>query len=118
MSTPESIATNWLKAFNEKDLEGLLLLYSDSAEHFSPKLKLRKPETNGKIIGKKAMRNWWADAFERLPTLHYNPMRITANSDRVFMEYIRQVDGEPDMDVAELLEIEAGLIVASRVYHG
>ncbi len=118
MITPESIATNWLRAFNEKDLEGLLSLYSDNAEHFSPKLKLRKPETEGKIYGKAAMRLWWADAFERLPGLHYRPIRITANSHRVFMEYTREVEGEPDMDVAELLEINGALIVASRVYHG
>jgi ketosteroid isomerase-like protein len=118
MITPDSIAANWLKAFNEKDIEGLLSLYSENAEHFSPKLKLRKPETNGKICGKAAMQLWWADAFERLPGLHYMPIRTTANSTRVFMEYTRQVDGEPDMDVAELLEIKAGLIVASRVYHG
>ena len=34
------------------------------------------------------------------------------------MEYIRRVDNEPDMLVAEVLEIKNGLIVASRVYHG
>jgi hypothetical protein len=118
MYTPDSIADNWLKAFNKKDLDGLLALYSDNAEHFSPKLKLRKPETEGKICGKPAMLLWWADAFERLPSLYYKPIRITANSSRVFMEYTRIVESEPDMDVAELLEIEAGLIVASRVYHG
>jgi hypothetical protein len=34
------------------------------------------------------------------------------------MEYIRKVDGEDDMLVAEILEVKNGLIVASRVYHG
>jgi ketosteroid isomerase-like protein len=34
------------------------------------------------------------------------------------MEYIRQVDGEEDMLVAEVLEVRDGKIVASRVYHG
>lgn len=34
------------------------------------------------------------------------------------MEYIRKVSGEPDMNVGEVLEIENGIIVASRVYHG
>jgi hypothetical protein len=34
------------------------------------------------------------------------------------MEYIRQVDDEEDMLVAEVLEIENGKIVFSRVYHG
>ena len=64
------------------------------------------------------MRIWWQDAFDRLPTLHYKVTSLTANTDRVFMEYIRQVEGEADMLVAEVLEIKEGKIVFSRVFHG
>lgn len=116
--TNEQIALKWFEAFNEHNLENLLSLYSDNAQHFSPKLKIRQPETNGLIIGKNALRTWWADAFERLPNLHYKVTSLTANEQRVFMEYIRQVPNEDDMLVAEVLEIDKGLIIASRVYHG
>jgi ketosteroid isomerase-like protein len=112
-----SIAKKWLAAFNEHHLDNLLSLYDDNAIHFSPKLKIRKPETNGLIKGKAAMQDWWKDAFDRLPGLSYHEISITANEDRVFMEYKRVVPGEDDMDVAEVLEIKNGLIVASRVYH-
>ena len=115
---PEEIARKWLKAFNEHKLEDLLSLYDEQAEHFSPKLKIRKPETKGLIKGKAAMREWWKDAFDRLPTLSYREISITANEDRVFMEYTRIVSGEENMNVAEVLEIKNGIIVASRVYHG
>lgn len=64
------------------------------------------------------MRIWWQDAFERLPSLYYKVTSLTANSDRVFMEYTRQVEGEEDMLVAEVLEIKQGKIISSRVYHG
>ncbi len=114
----QSIAFKWFEAFNSHNLEQLLSLYDDYAEHFSPKLKIRKPETNGLIKGKNELRVWWQDAFERLPTLHYKVTSLTANSDRVFMEYIRQVKNEEDMLVAEVLEIKDGKIVFSRVYHG
>ena len=40
-----SIAYKWFDAFNKKDIDQLLSLYDDNAEHFSPKLKIRKPET-------------------------------------------------------------------------
>lgn len=119
--TPEqlqSIAFRWFEAFNTKELEKLLSLYDDEAKHFSPKLKIRHPETEGFVIGKQAMRTWWQDAFDRLPSLHYQVTSLTANSDRVFMEYIRKVDGEEDMLVAEVLEVKEGKIIASRVYHG
>ena len=113
-----SIAHAWFEAFNAHNLEKLLSLYDDDAQHYSPKLKIRHPETNGLVSGKNALRTWWQDAFDRLPTLNYKVTSLTAYSDRVFMEYIRTVTNEDDMIVAEVLEIKEGLIVASRVYHG
>lgn len=121
MSIPSStfvVAKQWLSAFNEHDLEKLLALYDEHAEHYSPKLKTRMPETMGVVRGKSAMRSWWRDAFDKLPDLSYREQTITANDDRVFMEYLRIVQGEDDMKVAEVLEIRNGLIVASRVYQG
>lgn len=112
-----SIAGKWFDAFNAHDLEQLLLLYDDDAEHYSPKLKVRRPETNGLIKGKDALRSWWRDAFERLPTLKYEVIRLTPFENRVFMEYVRHVKGEEDLYVGEMLEISAGRIIASSVFH-
>ncbi len=119
MSSTElnEIAIKWFKAFNDKNLDQLLSLYNDNAEHFSPKLKLRQPETNGLIKGKNALRSWWRDAFERLPTLHYEIIRLTSQDNRVFMEYVRHVKGEEDLHAGEMLEIKEGLIVKSSVFH-
>jgi hypothetical protein len=113
-----TIAKKWFDAFNEHQLENLLALYADDAKHYSPKLKIRQPETNGLVTGKDALRAWWKDAFDRLPELHYSYTTLTANEERVFMEYIRQVPGEADILVAEVLEIKGDKIIASRVYHG
>lgn len=113
-----SIAHAWFEAFNTHNLEKLLSLYDEDAQHFSPKLKIRHPETKGLVTGKNALRAWWQDAFDRLPTLNYKVTSLTANDDRVFMEYIRTVTNEEDMLVAEVLEIKEQVIVASRVYHG
>jgi hypothetical protein len=119
MSSSElnEIAEQWFAAFNDKDLDGLLALYDDNAEHFSPKLKLRQPETNGLIKGKVAMRVWWQDSFDRLPSLHYELVRLTPYQDRVFMEYVRHVSGEADLYVGEMFEIQNGRIVKSSVFH-
>lgn len=114
----EAIALKWFAAFNDHHLENLLSLYSDHAQHYSPKLKQRVPDTKGLITGKAALREWWKDAFDRLPSLHYKVTSLTANDDRVFMEYTRQVIGEADLLVVEVLEIKDGIIIASRVYHG
>jgi ketosteroid isomerase-like protein len=119
--TPEklqSIAFKWIETFNNKELEKLLSLYDDEAIHFSPKLKIIQPETQGFVTGKQALREWWQDAFDRLPSLNYKIRSLTANGDRVFMEYTRTVNGESDLLVAEVLDIKEDKIIASRVYHG
>lgn len=112
------IANLWFEAFNKHHLENLLSLYHDEAVHYSPKLMIKQPETNGLIKGKKAMRIWWQDAFDRLPSLNYELLKLTVDEEQVFMEYIRHVAGEADLKVGEVLEIDNGLIISSRVYHG
>ena len=113
-----AIANAWLACFERRDLDGLLALYSDDATHTSPKIRARHPETGGVLRGKPAMRAWWQDAFVRLPGMRYVPTAITADRERVVMEYVRRVDGEPEYPVAEALDVRDGMIVASRVFHG
>jgi ketosteroid isomerase-like protein len=59
--TPEKITIDfkWFETFNNKELEKLLSLYDDDAEHFSPKQKIHQPETNGLVKAKQALREWW-----------------------------------------------------------
>jgi ketosteroid isomerase-like protein len=113
-----AIAHRWLACFAARDLDGLLALYADDAVHTSPKIRARHPETGGMLRGKAALRTWWADAFARLPELQYVPTAVTADRERAVMEYVRRVPGEPDMPIAEVLDIREGRIVASRVFHG
>ena len=113
-----AIARRWLACFERSDLEGLLALYAEHAVHTSPKIRVRHPETGGVLRGKPALAAWWRDAFARLPGLRYQEQTLTSDGARVFMEYLRLAPGEPDLPVAEVLEVEDGLIVASRVYHG
>lgn len=117
MPSLKQIALLWFEAFNAHDIDKLLALYAEDAAHYSPKLKIHQPETNGLIQGKAALRTWWTDAFKRLPNLHYEVLQLTADEEQVFMEYIRQTPNEADLRVGEVLVINNGKITASRVYH-
>lgn len=111
-------ARRWLAAFNARDLDALLSLYADDAVHTSPKLRAAQPETQGRIAGREALRRWWADSFARLPGLRYEERSLTADGERVWMEYLRVLPGQADLLVAEVLELRDGLIRSSRVFHG
>jgi len=117
MTDLKQIALLWFEAFNQHDLNMLLSLYDEHAEHYSPKLKIHQPSTLGYIRGKQALHDWWQDAFDRLPDLHYHIIRLMSDEEQIFMEYIRQTPGEDDLRVGEVLVIKNGKIIASRVYH-
>lgn len=112
------IALRWLQCFADRDLETLLSLYIEDAVHTSPKIRVLHPDTGGVLRGKAALRAWWGAAFARLSGLRYDLKALTADTHRVFIEYIRRVPDEADLPVAESLDIENGMIVASQVFHG
>ena len=95
-ASPEALralAERWLAAFNGRDLDALLALYDDAAVHTSPNLRARDPQSQGKIVGKAKLREWWRDCFERLPGLRYDATRLTADGECVWMEYRRSNPG-------------------------
>lgn len=118
MHPNETLARAWLAAFNAHDVTALVALYADDCTHTSPKLRALHPETGGRLVGKAALTAWWTDALLRLPGLRYEATFITANAERVVLEYLRHVPNEPVLPVAEVFEVTAGRIANSRVYHG
>lgn len=114
----EALAQQWLDAFNEGAVDKLVALYAADCTHTSPKLRALHPETGGKLVGRAALTAWWTDALKRLPGLRYEKTSLTANDERVFLEYVRHAPGEPPMPIAEVFDVKAGRIAASRVYHG
>jgi ketosteroid isomerase-like protein len=116
--SPEAVGRAWIDAFNAHDVERLISLYAEDCTHTSPKIRALFPETKGKLVGKAALRGWWTDAITRLPGLRYELMHLTANEERVVLEYLRHAPNEAAMPVAEAFEVRDGCIIASRVFHG
>ena len=112
------IARTWSRAFNAHDVDALIALYAEHATHTSPKIRVLYPDTSGKLVGKAAIEAWWRGAIGRTPGLRYEETAITANDERVILEYTRLADGDAPMLVAEAFDVQGGLIVASRVFHG
>lgn len=116
------LARDWFEAFNARDLERLVGLHTEDAQHYSPKLAAKHPETRGIIRGREALRQWWQDAFNTIEGLRYDIKHITAQTNRVIVEYTRLANGDQKMSVAEAYEVTrvsgALRIKLSMVYHG
>ncbi len=112
------IARAWLRAFNAHDVPRLVALYDEEATHTSPKIRERHADTGGELKGKDSLAAWWSEANARVPGLRYEERGFTASEERVFLEYLRHAPDQAPMRVAEVFDIRAGKIVASRVYHG
>jgi len=116
--TPAEIVNAWLRAFNAGDAEAMVALYAEDASHTSPKLRVSQPATGGRIVGRDAMREWWASTFERSPGMRYDVITTVADDRAAFIEYMRINPGEEPLRVAEMFEVRDGKIVRSHVFHG
>ncbi len=113
--TQLEIANKWFEAFNAQNIEMLLSLYDDNAEHFSPRLLKNNPDTKGIIKGKTEMNKWWQGAFNKMPSLRYYPLEISEEGDKVLLKYNRCVETDEDQIINESLQIKNELIVFSKV---
>jgi hypothetical protein len=116
-SDPGQVARRWLAAFNAGDVDALIDLYAEDAVHESPKVRKAMPGSDGKLAGKAAMREWWQEAFSRLPGMTYELTALTSDRSRAVIEYIRRAPGEAPLAVAEAFVVHEGKIVHSIVYH-
>ena len=117
MTDPGDVARRWLAASNAGDVEAMIDLYSEEAVHESPKVKRTMPGSDGKLVGKAALREWWVQSIRGVPGLNYELSALTSDDSRAVIEYVRRAPGQEAFAVAEIFEIRAGKIVHSIVYH-
>src|SRR6266851_6949180 len=96
---PKEIVDEWLGAFNRGDADAMVALYSEDAVHTSPKLRASRPASEGRVVGRVAMRRWWQDAFDRTPGLRYEIVTTACNDHVAAIEYLRLEPGAPTMRV-------------------
>lgn len=116
--SPREIVSRWFDAFNRSDADAMVDLYADGAVHTSPKLRVADPMSEGRLVGKAALRRWWLDAMNLRPPIRYELLNMIEGVDAVAIEYLRHRPGETTIQVAEVFEIHDGKIVRSNVYHG
>lgn len=111
----QAFADRWYAAWNAHDLDAMMACYDDAIEHSSPFIKRYNNTDDTSLKGKPAVRDYFARALERNPTLRFDPMFVTTGLNSVILVY-RRMTGDL---AAELFTLNAeGKITRSISHYG
>lgn len=80
-------AENWIDAWNARDLDAVLVHYSDDFEFSSPLISAFAGEGSGRLKGKEAVRTYWQRGLSRLPDLHFELVDVLAGINGLLILY-------------------------------
>jgi ketosteroid isomerase-like protein len=95
MPTPDSavFADDWVRAWNEHDVEAVLAHFHDDVVFSSPVAARMFPETGGVVRGKDALREYWVTALRVLPDLHFDLVGVYRGESVLVLDYRNERGG-------------------------
>jgi hypothetical protein len=109
----EEFARGWIKAWNDHDLEKILVHYGDQVEFTSPTAVKLAGASSGTVIGRESLRPYFSAALQRFPQLNFKLDRVLTGVGSVVL-YYRSVN---NLQAAELMEFDAFGRVARVLGH-
>jgi len=117
MPITESLATtfahSWYAAWNAHDIAAIMSHYAPTIEHSSPFIKRYNNSDDVSLRGVPAVRDYFARALARNPTLGFDPLHITVGIESVILVYKRMTG---DL-AAEVFFFDAAGMVVRSVSH-
>ena len=86
----QKIAHQWVKAWNERDLDKIMSHYEDDILLISPLAANILDKPNGTVSGKKALRNYFQKGLEIYPNLRFDLQDIMWGLSSLVLYYVNQ----------------------------
>ncbi len=83
----DHFATDWIDAWNTRDLARVLSHYTDDFEMSSPAIIQIAGEPSGTLKGKEAVGAYWAKALQLIPDLHFELVAALVGVNSVTLYY-------------------------------
>ena len=98
----QALAHEWIAAWNARDLERVLALYTDDSEMTSRYIVSLGFDPRGTLRGKDALRTYWSKALTLRPELHFTLIETFFGPDSVAVLYRNDLGKE----VCEYLRLD------------
>ena len=110
----------WINAWNSKDIDTILSLYSDNIEFSSPKIKkLLSDYKSNTINNKNDLKIYFSIGLKKFPNLKFEPVDFVIKDNIIILEYIAYLNDLIKWSVLEKFELdENGKVMKSSVYYG
>ncbi len=86
-ATAQELARDWYDAWNAHDLERILELYADDVEMASPLVASLAGAADARLVGKEALREYFAAGLARYPDLRFEPRALFVGVDSLVLHY-------------------------------
>ncbi|TMD99010.1 MAG: nuclear transport factor 2 family protein [Chloroflexi bacterium] len=103
----QSFVDEWVRAWNDHDVERVLEHFHDDAVFTSPVAALLVEGSGGVIRGRAALRHYWSEGLRRIPDLHFEVVGVYVGVRTVVINYRNQRGGM----VSEVLTFDGELAV-------
>ena len=102
-----SFVDDWVRAWNDHDVERVLDHFHDDAVFTSPVAALLVEGSGGVIRGRPALRHYWSEGLRRIPDLHFELVGVYVGVRTIVINYRNQRGGT----VSEVLTFDGDLVV-------
>ena len=109
----QRFATEWIAAWNSRDLDRVLSRYANGFEMSSPYLIALVGEPSGTLTGKPAVEAYWRKALGLFPDLHFDLVSVLAGVNSITLFY----KGARGRLAAEVLHFDADQKVSRAFAH-
>jgi hypothetical protein len=86
----QAFAREWVKAWNDHDLEAILSHYAEDVVFHSPRIRMVTDRDVDSVTGKAELRAYWSAALERLRSLFFEIDQVLPGSDALTILYTNE----------------------------
>lgn len=86
----QAFARDWVKAWNDHDLEAILSHYAEEVVFHSPRIRMVTGQDADSVSGKAALRAYWSKALEQARDLYFEIDQVMTGSDALTVLYTNQ----------------------------